>query len=82
MSGRIPEEMMNTSFSSTPGTGKPIQIIDITEDHKFKLNEDNLQSILSHPKAKQKKVEKFYQKNITMCFFKMKFFYLRLVLYQ
>lgn len=58
MSGRIPtEEIMNTSFSSTPATGKPIQIIDITEDHKFKLNEDNLQSILSHPKAKQKKVK-------------------------
>lgn len=59
MSGRIPtEETMNTSFSSQPGSGHPIQIIDITEDHKFKLNEENLQLILNHPKAKLKKVKK------------------------
>ncbi|CAF0968670.1 unnamed protein product [Brachionus calyciflorus] len=60
MSGRIPttEDTMNTSFSSsnTPSMGHPIQIIDITEDHRFKLNEENLQSILNNPKAKLKKV--------------------------
>jgi hypothetical protein len=48
---------MNSSFSSTSGgAGHPIQIVDITSDHKFKLNEDNLQTILNHPKARMKKV--------------------------
>jgi len=58
MSGRIPSidnhQLMNSSFSST-GHG-PLQIVDITKDHKFKLNEDNLLSILNHPKARMKKV--------------------------
>jgi atlastin len=61
MSGRIPStsgdnnlNQMNTSFTS--GGGRPIQIVDITNDHKFKLNEENLQQILSHPKARMKKV--------------------------
>ena len=72
MSGRIPStsgdnnsNQMNTSFSSSGlsgisggggSLGHPRQIVDITNDHKFKLNEDNLQSILSHPKARMKKV--------------------------
>lgn len=72
MSGRIPStsgdnnllglntSQMNNSFSSggsaAAGIGHPIQIIDITNDHKFKLNEDNLQLILNNPKARMKKV--------------------------
>jgi hypothetical protein len=38
------------------GPGKPIQIIDITKDHKCKLDEEALKSILFHPKATNKKV--------------------------
>lgn len=67
MSGKIPStnsssnllnssSIMNTSGTSPGGTGRPIQIVDITNDHKFKLNEENLQSILNHPKARMKKV--------------------------
>ena len=60
MSGKIPstsgDNQMNSSFSSGGGSGRPIQIVDITSDHKFKLNEENLQHILSHPKARMKKV--------------------------
>lgn len=60
MSGRIPSgeiNNMNTSYgSSDGGGGYPVQIIDITKDHKFKLDEDNLKSILNHPKARLKKV--------------------------
>jgi len=49
---------MNSSFtsSSASGMGQPVQIVDITADHKFKLNEDKLQTILNHPKARMKKV--------------------------
>jgi len=60
MSGRIPstsgDNQMNSSFSSSNNAGHPVQIVDITSDHKFKLNEDNLQSILNHQKARMKKV--------------------------
>lgn len=64
MSGRIPSTgsrdqntSMNTSTSSTPGMGGyPVQIVDITKEHTFYLNEDNLQSILNHPRARMKKV--------------------------
>ena len=48
---------MNTSMTSgSGGSGRPVQIVDITSDHKFKLNEENLQSILNHPKARMRKV--------------------------
>lgn len=64
MSGRIPSTSsrdlntsMNTSTSSTQGTGGyPVQIVDITKEHTFYLNEENLQSILNHPRARNKKV--------------------------
>ena len=66
MSGRIPSTSsssnlntsMNTSTSSvgSASSGCPVQIVDITKEHKFKLNEENLQSILNHPKARMKKV--------------------------
>lgn len=67
MSGKIPSTSstssslntsMNSSFtsSSTSSSGRPVQIVDITSDHKFKLNEENLQAILNHPKARMKKV--------------------------
>jgi hypothetical protein len=72
MSGRIPStssssglntsisNMMNSSGLNASGIGlsgaHPLQIIDITKDHKFKLNEENLLSILNHPKARMKKV--------------------------
>ncbi len=67
MSGRIPSTSssrdlntsMNTSNSSThsgANGGYPVQIVDITKDHTFCLNEDNLQSILNHPRARMKKV--------------------------
>lgn len=65
MSGRIPSTnsrdlntSMNTSTGSVgsgTGAGYPVQIVDIKE-HKFCLNEENLQSILNHPKARMKKV--------------------------
>ena len=42
------------------GDGRPVQIIDITNDHKFKLNEDALKRILYHPKIKHKKVCVFF----------------------
>lgn len=67
MSGTIPTgggggsgnvDHHNTSSSGVQG-GHPIQIIDITKDHKFKLDEDALKSILYHPKAKSKKVNSF-----------------------
>jgi hypothetical protein len=51
MSGHIP-----ISASHAGSAGQPIQIIDITKEHKFKLDEDALKKILSHPKAKYKKV--------------------------
>ena len=52
---------MNSSFSVGPGAsaaanGFPLQIVDITADHKFVLNEENLQSILNNPAARTKKV--------------------------
>jgi atlastin len=50
---------MNTSFTNSAasgGMGRPVQIVDITSDHKFKLNEENLLSILNHPKARMRKV--------------------------
>ena len=51
---------MNSSFTSSAagqtGMGRPVQIVDITADHKFKLNEENLLSILNHPKARMRKV--------------------------
>ena len=74
MSGRIPSTSSSGNLSSSSGpmngmntsvtggsfaSGHPIQIIDITADHKFKLNEENLQTILNHPKAKTKKVRNF-----------------------
>lgn len=49
MSGNIPINLHSNN-------GQPVQIIDITKDHKFKLNEDALKSVLYHPKAKHKKV--------------------------
>ena len=55
MSGRIPNTM-NTSINSSSAQGRPIQIIDITKEHKFELNEEALLSILSNPRAKSKKV--------------------------
>jgi len=64
MSGRIPSTSsnnntnMNTSINSISinSGGCPVQIVDITVEHKFKLNEDNLLGILNHPKARMKKV--------------------------
>jgi hypothetical protein len=72
MSGRIPSSTsrgtpytpLNNFKSAISGSsgltptsyGHPIQIVDITKDHKFKLNEENLQSILTNPKAHMKKV--------------------------
>merc|ERR1712127_1044647 len=49
---------MNTSTGSigNSGGGYPVQIVDITKEHKFCLNEDNLQAIINHPKARMKKV--------------------------
>ena len=55
MSGNIPT-ISSGGGGLSSGTGQPIQIIDITRDHKFKLDEDALKSILYHPKAKNKKV--------------------------
>lgn len=48
--------MTNASSNSGALGGHPIQIVDITSDHKFKLNEENLQSVLNNPKARMKKV--------------------------
>ncbi|KAI0980188.1 hypothetical protein GJ496_004807 [Pomphorhynchus laevis] len=36
--------------------GHPIQIVDLTDDHSFELNEDHLRDILFHPDCKSKKV--------------------------
>jgi atlastin len=49
---------MNASFGAASGgvAGHPVQIVDITTDHRFKLNEENLLSILNHPKARMRKV--------------------------
>jgi hypothetical protein len=54
MSGNIPA--VSGGGITHNGPGQPIQIIDITKDHKFKLDEDALKSILFHPKAKNKNV--------------------------
>lgn len=66
MSGRIPStgssRDLNTSMNTSTGSignsggGYPVQIVDITKEHKFCLNEDNLQAIINHPKARMKKV--------------------------
>lgn len=59
MSGRID---MNLSAASSYGDGgmvhggHPVQIIDVTKEHRFMLNEENLKSVLNHPKARMKKV--------------------------
>lgn len=37
-------------------TEKPVQIISVTQDHKFILHDEALQSILLHPAAKNRKV--------------------------
>lgn len=63
MSGEIPsntsgvEELsMNNNSTSIQGDGgHPIQIVDITDEHKFQLNEENLKSILHHPLARNRK---------------------------
>jgi hypothetical protein len=34
----------------------PVQIVSITDDHKFILNEEKLKEILYHPRAQDKKV--------------------------
>lgn len=47
---------MNLSAVNSSASGHPVQIVDITKEHKFVLNEDNLQAILNHPKARMKKV--------------------------
>jgi hypothetical protein len=54
--------------------GKPLQIVDIV-DHKFVLNQENLESILNHPKSDSKKVksQQFYQ-----LFFKIELFQLNI----
>jgi hypothetical protein len=45
----------------------PVQIVSITEDHKFVLDEKKLKEILYHKRAQGKKVnEKKIQKNIIM----------------
>ena len=60
MSGNIPNVINssgdNSASSKTISGGHPVQIIDITPDHKFKLDENALKSILYHPKSKNKKV--------------------------
>lgn len=71
MSGRIPSTSTSNSSSSSASftsqmthpnqtsinAGHPVQIIDITSDHKFKLNEENLLPILSNPRTRSKKVD-------------------------
>lgn len=37
-------------------TAGPVQIVSITEDHKFVLNEKKLKEILYHKRARGKKV--------------------------
>jgi hypothetical protein len=56
MSGNIPTLTHGTPNKTGSIAGQPVQIIDITSDHKFKLDEDALKQILYHPKAKNKKV--------------------------
>jgi hypothetical protein len=41
-------------YSSTAG---PVQIVSITDDHKFILDEKKLKDILYHKRAQGKKVE-------------------------
>lgn len=53
MSGRID---MNLIANYGMGVGRPLQIVDITKEHKFILNEENLQVVLNHPKARMRKV--------------------------
>lgn len=43
-------------MEQTPSAG-PIQIVSITEDHKFVLDEKKLKQILFHKRAKGKKVK-------------------------
>ena len=57
MSGNIPTVAPATPTNKSGNIGgQPVQIIDITSDHKFKLDEEALKRILYHPKAKNRKV--------------------------
>lgn len=57
MSGQLPVTNIDSdSMNSSVNIGHPVQIIDIDKDHKFKLNEENLLSVLNNSKAKSKKV--------------------------
>jgi atlastin len=47
---------MNSSYGGSASDAHPVQILDITSEHRFKLNEESLLSILNHPKARNKKV--------------------------
>lgn len=44
-------------MESSP-SGAPVQVVSITPDHKFVLNEEKLKEILFHKRAVGKKVEK------------------------
>jgi atlastin len=44
------------SFSFFLNSPRPVKIIELDQDHKLILNEQNLKSILLHPKAKNKPV--------------------------
>lgn len=44
------------NLNTASAGGHPVQIVDITKEHKFVLNEENLQAVLNHPKARMKKV--------------------------
>lgn len=36
----------------------PVQIVSITDDHKFVLDEEKLKKILKHPRVQDKRVKK------------------------
>jgi hypothetical protein len=41
-----------------PSSAEPVQIVTITEDHKFVLDEKKLKKILFHKRAVNKKVKR------------------------
>ena len=47
---------MQETIKTSTGFG-PVQIVSITDDHKFDLDEVELKKILFHPRAQDKRVE-------------------------